>query len=118
MSIYMDSKDPQDIKPYFVVWCDLEAGTNTAGDNGRLQGATISTVTWTVPTGITKDSSNQSAVSIKGKGSTVISYSVNTVCTIWLSGGTDGVDYDLLCHVVLSDARAYDQTITIPVRSA
>jgi len=114
MPIIMPSKDPNSVEPYFVLWCDLD-GTNTgaAGDDGELQGATISTVTWTVPTGITKDSSNQAAVTIKG-----IVYAINTVCTIWLSGGTDGANYDLLCHITTSDARTLEQTITIPVRNA
>ncbi len=114
MTIILASKDPANVEPYFIVWCD-EDGTNTgaAADDGELQGATISTVTWTVPTGITKDSSNQNAVTIRG-----VAYAVNTVCTIWLSGGTAGTDYDILCHITTSDARTLEQTITIPCRQA
>ena len=67
MSKLMPSKDPQNIEPYFIVWCD-EDGTNSgaAADRGELQGASISTATWTVPTGITKVSDNTSAVTING----------------------------------------------------
>jgi len=109
----LPAKDPNSIEPYFIVWCD-EDGTNDGGatDNGELQGATISTATWTVPTGITKTSDNTSAVTIQG-----VSYAINTVATIWLSGGTDGTDYECLCRITTSDSRTLDKTITIRVRS-
>lgn len=112
MSTYLPSKDPNNIEPYFIVWCD-EDGTNTgaATDGGELQGATISTVTWTVPTGITKNSDNKDACTIAG-----ISYAISTVCTIWLSGGTAGEDYELNCKITTSDSRTLDQSIIIPVR--
>lgn len=107
----MEPKDPNSIEPYFVVWCD-PAGTNdgSRSDSGELQGATISTVAWTVPSGITKDSENKAAVTIHG-----VIYGVNTVCTIWLSGGTAGEHYRLLCRIVTSDNRTLDKTIVIPV---
>lgn len=113
MASYAPPKDPNSVEPYFIVWCDAD-GTNdgSASDTGELQGATISTATWTVPSGITKDSSNQNAVTIKG-----VSYGVNTVATVWLSGGTDGTDYDLLCRITTSDSRTLDKTITVPVRT-
>lgn len=108
----LPAKDPNSVEPYFVVWCS-EDGTNNGGetDDGELQGATISTSTWTIPSGITKDSENESAVTIHG-----VSYAVNTVCTIWLSGGTVGENYELLCRITTSDARTLDKTIVIPVR--
>lgn len=113
MSEYVASKDPNNVEPYFCVWCD-EDGTNdgSAEDGGDLQGATISTATWTVPTGITKVSSNQDAVTIAG-----VTYAVNTVATIWLSGGTNRVDYPLVCRIVTSDGRTLDKTMVVPVRS-
>ena len=113
MSIELPPKDPDNVEPFFVVWCD-EDGTNdgSAADDGELQGATISTVTWTVPTGITKDSSNQSAVTING-----VTYGINTVATVWLSGGAAETDYDLECKITTSDSRTLVQTITIPVRA-
>lgn len=111
MADYMPYKDPDSVEPYFIVWCDKD-GTNdgSTSDNGELQGETISTATWTVPTGITKDSSNQSAVTING-----ISYGVNTVATIWLSGGTAGTDYSITCEITTSGSRTLDKTIVIPV---
>lgn len=110
----MPAKDPNSVEPYFVVWCSPDGVNNgSVDDNGELQGETISTVTWTVPDGITKDSDNKSAVTIHG-----VNYSVNTVCTIWLSGGTDGRNYDIACKIVTSGnpARTLEKTIRIPVR--
>jgi hypothetical protein len=112
MSTYLPAKDPNNVEPYFIVWCDIDS-TNDGGttDDGELQGATISSATWTVPSGITKDSDNTNAVSIKG-----VSYDANTVATIWLSSGTDGEDYTLACRIVTSDSRTLDKAIIIPCR--
>ena len=113
MPTKMPSKDPNDILPYFFVWCD-KTGLNTGGatDNGELQGATISTYTVTVASGLTKDSDNKAAVTIHG-----VSYAISTVVTVWLSVGTDGTDYDILCRIVTSDSRTLDKTMTVPVRA-
>jgi hypothetical protein len=107
----MPSKDPNAVEPYFVVWCDPD-GTNdgSASDNGELQGATISTVTWTVPAGITKDSSNQNAVTIAG-----VDYAVNTVATIWLSSGTVNTKPEIACKITTSDSRTLEKTIIVPI---
>lgn len=106
------AKDPNSVEPYFFVWCDLKNGTNTNGDDGELQGATISTETVSADTGLTVDSSSLAAVTIKGT-----SYAINTVVTVWLSGGTDGTDYNVLCRITTSDSRTLDKTMVVPVRS-
>ncbi len=112
LAIDMPPKDGDDVEPYFVVWCSKDGtNANSAADTGELKGATISSVAWTVPSGITKDSQNQIAVTIKG-----VSYAINTVCTVWLSGGTADVDYELTCKIVTSDSRTLSRTIRIPVR--
>ena len=105
-------KDPNAVDFYHIVWCS-EDGTNDGGasDIGELQGATISTTTWTVPSGITKDSDNKDAVTMRG-----VTYGANTVCNILLSSGTAGNDYDLLNRITTSDSRTLDKTITILVR--
>jgi len=112
----MPAKDPDSVEPYFVVWCSKD-GTNDGGstDTGELQGETIATdgVTWTVPAGITKDSDAQTSVTINN-----VTYSANTVCTIWLSGGVHGTDYDLVCEIDTSGSRTLHKTITVPVRQA
>ncbi len=105
-------KDPNGVDFYHIVWCSKD-GTNdgSAGDTGELQGATISTTTWTLPSGITKDSDNKSALTMRG-----ITYGANTVTSILLSSGTGGLDYELLNRITTSDSRTLDKTITIPVR--
>lgn len=103
------SKDPNNVEPYFFVWCDV-SGTNVSGDTGELQGATISSYTVTAQTGITKDSDNKNAVTIAG-----VSYGISTVVTVWVSGGTAGNNYEILCRIVTSDSRTLDQTMIIPV---
>lgn len=108
-------KDPNNIEPYFVIWCD-EDGGNDGGvhDNGELQGASIVSVAWTVPPGITEVSHNQSGVTIHG-----VTYAANSVATIWLSGGTVDNDYELTCRITTNDspARVLDKSFIVPVRS-
>jgi hypothetical protein len=58
---------------------------------------TISTVTITPATGITVDSHTNT----------------NTTVTAWLSGGTAGVGYAVLCHITTSQARTDDRTIYV-----
>jgi hypothetical protein len=114
MPIQLPSKDPLSKEPYFIIWCDKLTGLNDGSrkDRGELQGATIVTATWTVPDGITKESSNQAAVFIAG-----ISYEQDTVTTIWLSGGMVDKNYSLTCLITISDGRILDsKTIVIPVR--
>lgn len=67
-----------------------------------LDGDTISTATWTVPSGITKDSQSETT----------------TVATIWLSGGTAGTEYELVCRIVTAAARTEDFSITVLVRES
>ena len=112
MAITLPAKDPDDVEPYFVIWCDKD-GTNSgvAADDGELQGATISTTAWTVPSGITEDSNNTSAVTIKA-----VAYGINTVATIWLSGGTIGEEYTLVNKITTSDSRTLSQSIVVPVK--
>ena len=109
----LPEKHPSSVEPYFIVWCDADGtNVNNADNSGELAGATIASSTWTVPTGITKASSDTGAVVIGG-----VSYAVNTVSTIWLTGGTDGQDYDLLCVITTSDSRTLARSIRVPVRS-
>lgn len=115
MPTYAPEKDPNNIEPYFFIWCDKKTGLNdgSTGDDGDLQGATISTKAITSPSGITVDSSSLAAVTIHG-----VSYAINTVVTVWLSGGTDGADYEISCRITTSDSRTLDKTMIVPVRTA
>ena len=106
-------KDPDSVEPFHIVWCSQDnTNDGSSSDTGELQGETISSSSWTVPSGITKDSDNKASVTIQG-----VSYSANTVATIWLSGGTDGTDYVLVNQIDTSGGRTLDHSITVKVRS-
>lgn len=64
-----------------------------------LSGDTISTSTWTVPSGITQDSESETT----------------TTATIWLSGGTAGQRYTCVNKVVTSAGRTDERAIDILV---
>ena len=83
------SKDPSAVLDYVIDWSDW------------LDGDTISTSTWTVPSGITKDSDTKTT----------------TATTIWLSGGTVGTKYAVVNHIVTAGGREDDRTIYINVES-
>lgn len=80
-------KDPNEVLDYEIDW------------SARIGGDAISSVTWTVPSGITKD---RDAVS-------------GDIAAIWLSGGTAGTSYDIGCRVVTTGGRTYDETVTLSV---
>lgn len=63
--------------------------------------AEVSSVVWTVPSGLTKDSQRE----------------FRTKAYVTVSGGTDGVDYEVLCRMTPSAGSVVEQTITIPVRA-
>lgn len=82
-------KDPAAVKDYLIDW-----GTNW------LDGDTLASVTWSVPTGITQDAATHTT----------------TTATIWLSGGTAGVTYPIVCHITTAGGRADEKTIFIVAR--
>ncbi len=92
-------KDPQAVKPFVLDWSNF--GPNDAGslDIGYLQGDTIVTSIWIVPSGITKDSDSNTTIA----------------ATIWLSGGTDGVPYELTNAIVTAAGIAERRTILVDV---
>lgn len=81
-------KDPSDRLDYQVDFTDW------------LDGDTISTVAWTVQSGIT-----QYATSFD-----------TTTSTIWLTGGTHGQDYTITCQATTAGGRIKQQSFTILVR--
>jgi len=78
-------KDPSAVLDYQMDW------------SSWLDTDTISTSTWTVPTGITKDSDNNDT----------------TTATIWLSGGTAGTTYEIVNKIVTANGRTEERTLTI-----
>jgi hypothetical protein len=83
------TKDPNAVLDWKVDWTAWLAS-----------GETITTSTWIVPTGITKDSDTHTG----------------TAATVWLSGGTVNVSYEVTNRVVTSAGRTDDRTIRINVR--
>ena len=81
-------KDPDAVLDYSIDWSDWLTGSEV-----------IATSTWTVPSGITKDSDSNN----------------DTLTVIWLSGGTAGVTYRLVNHIKTdsSPVREEDRSISI-----
>jgi len=81
-------KDPSAVLDYAFDWSGWLAS-----------GETIDTHTITVDTGLTKDSSTEDAGKV----------------TVWLSGGTAGVNYKVACKITTSAGRTDERTIWIKV---
>jgi hypothetical protein len=91
----LDSKDPTEVVPYGINW---NLGEN--GAPGLLGADTITGLpTWTVQTGITKDSQSNDA----------------TTTTVILSGGTAGTDYTLTCLIDTALGYKHERSIIVPV---
>jgi len=82
------NKDPDAVLDYTIDW-ETWLGSDT-----------ISTSTWIVDSGLTKDSDTKTT----------------TTTTIWVSGGTAGITYSIVNHIVTAAGREEDRTITIKVR--
>ena len=80
-------KDPNAVLDYVVDWTTW------------LNGDTIATSVWTVPSGITQDSESESTTS----------------ATVWLSGGTVGETYQLVNRITTAGGRTEDRTIRITI---
>jgi len=84
-------KDPDAVLDYSFDWSEyLEAGDSAE---------TIATSTFTVDTGLTKDSDSKD----------------DTTTTVWLSGGTAGETYEVRNEIVTGDGRTDVRTIKIAV---
>lgn len=82
-------KDPDEVESYVRDW------------TADLDGDTIATSTWVVPSGITKDSDSNTT----------------TTATIWLSGGTLDEDYALVNRITTAGGRTLDKTLTFLIRA-
>jgi hypothetical protein len=76
-----------------VVWTCQHPSTPTL--------RSISTVVYTIPTGLTLETQSESGF----------------VAYFTISGGVDGEDYDIVARITPSSGDPFDQTITVPVRS-
>lgn len=90
------AKDPSDVLDYTIDWQDSVKPVLESGE-------AISTSTFTVPAGLTKDSDSKTS----------------TKTTIVLSGGTAGTTYEITNTVVTdnsSPARTYERSVSLEVR--
>ncbi len=85
------TKDPDGKMDYVIDWA------------AWLDGDTISTSTWSVPSGITKSSSPAAS-------------NTTTTATIWLEGGTAGQDYDVINSIVTAAGREDDRTFRVTLK--
>ena len=83
------TKDPDANLDYSVDWSDWLV----TGDN-------IASTLWTVPAGLTKGAESEA----------------DGICTIYLSGGTAGSDYEVACRITTAAGRIDERTITVMVR--
>ena len=88
MAKYVKIKDPDAVLDYGLDW-----------SNWLASGETISSSSWVVETGLTKDSSSNTT----------------TTATVWLSGGTAGRTYRITNSIVTSTGREDDRSILIKV---
>lgn len=104
MTIYYRVADKvvADVDWRYLIWCSLD-GTNdgSAGDEGKLQGETISAANWAVDSGsVTISTSSTAAVTIQG-----VTYALNTVAAVRFSGGTAGQTQQVSCTITTSGGR-------------
>lgn len=81
-------KDPDEVLDYKIDWAE------------RLDGDTVSTSTWLVPVGVTKDSDTFTS----------------SATIIWLSGGTDGEAYVLTNRITTAAGRTMDMSVKLKVK--
>lgn len=81
------TKDPNAVLDYSFDWAT----------EWLVAGETISSHVMTVGTGLTKDSDSENG----------------GIVTVWLSGGTAGVNYPVACKIVTSAGRTDERTILI-----
>ena len=99
-------KDPQAVLDYKFDWKPL---TNGSGDTDWLDTAeTITTATITISpsvavTGLIKDSQSLT--------------DTDTSVTVWLSSGTNNVNYTVACKIVTNALRTDERSITICVKN-
>ena len=92
-------KDPSAVLDYAFDWKPLTHGVSGATSDWLATGETITDHTITADTGITVDSDSES----------------DGVVTVWLSGGTAGINYKVACLITTSAGRTDERTIWIKV---
>ena len=89
MALVTFLKDPDALLDYTIDWTTW------------LDGDTIDTSNWTLPSGITEDSSGMDGTSSKA--------------TVWLSGGDAGTVYTVVNTIVTAAGRTDERSLDIKV---
>lgn len=87
-------KDPDARLPFAADWSAWLAN----------EGDTATSATWIVPAGIVQENSPAPTL-------------INGVATVWLSGGTAGMDYYVTCRLTTAGGRTDDRTLRIQVQN-
>ena len=82
-------KDPDDRKDYIIDWSSWLEALDT-----------IASVAWIVPTGINNDAQSHTT----------------TTATVWLSGGTVDMSYDITCRITTTGGLVADQSFQVRMR--
>lgn len=96
------SKDPAEVLDYEIDWTSRFLDPVT----GVATGETITTSTWTVPTGSVTITNSPAPPAIAGN-----------FTKLWLTGGTAGDACVLLNQIVTSAGRIFDQRVRLRIRS-
>ena len=96
-------KDPAAVLDYVFDWAPLTNDRLRARSDWLEAGETIASHTITADSGLTVDSSGETDAA--------------TSVTAWLSGGTAGRDYKVVCQIVTSEDRTDERTLTVKVRN-
>lgn len=91
MALKWASKDPDEVLDYAINW-----------DARIAEDDEITTSTWIVPTGITKNSDSFDADT--------------SLAVIWLSGGALNKDYEFTNRIVTAGGRTMDQSVRLSIR--
>jgi len=90
MAVAKYAKDPDATLDYSIDWSDW------------LDGDTISSMTYVADTGITVETARNTET--------------DTVSTLWVSGGTVGNQYDIVCRVTTAAGRIDDRTVRFIIK--
>jgi hypothetical protein len=92
-------KDPNEVLDYKIDW---HSPPPPEGKGPWLIGSdTIESSEWIVPAEISQDDDSNDT----------------TTATVWVSGGTDGEDYELTNRITTVEGRTADRSIVIAVRA-
>ena len=98
------------------IWKKDPAAELTVGlwwEDVIVRGDTLASVSWTVPTGLTKLSEGVNTAAIDDAGTI---YPIGTVALLRLSGGVADLDYDCVCQVTTGNGDIDERTLTVMAR--